>query len=318
MNNCTVCDGCFQNDHRNKIICDGICRQPFHAECANFSKDALLCYREMPNLQWFCDGCIIQTRLSNVSSRQFDNFNSTAIIPTSSPSYAQCTLIAAKSKRKRNRNRNHNPIPDARSNKASSVLLVTRSANVEHDVTKANDSMSSSSLGSEMQPKKGLVTSPSVYGEKPPTTSIQCNVALPTTQHNTAGSKLTLEEPSELTTRPAGSSSSGGVLTESSISARDSVYSRSIVSPSETHKVAYVSNFHPSVNAIQVINYLCMKKVISSSKEVSCKKLVSPDVDIDSVSFVSFRITADSKIFHSIVNSNIWPNGIVAREFLKR
>lgn len=37
MNNCAVCDGCFRNE-RNKIICDGICRQCFHAECANFSK----------------------------------------------------------------------------------------------------------------------------------------------------------------------------------------------------------------------------------------------------------------------------------------
>src|ERR1700704_1029884 len=104
MNNCTSCGDCFRNDHPNKIICDGNCRQSFHADCVNFSKEALLCYREMPNLQCFCDSCIIQARSSNISSPLFNKFNSTAVIPTSSPSSVQCSVIAAKSKRNRNRN----------------------------------------------------------------------------------------------------------------------------------------------------------------------------------------------------------------------
>ena len=134
MNNCAVCDGCFRNENPNKIICDGICRQSFHAECANFSKNALICYREMPNLQWFCDGCIIQTRLSNVSSSLFNKFNSTVVTPASSPSYVQRSLIAAK------RKRNRNPFPIAKLNNGS-VSLVNRSPKFDHDISNVNGSM---------------------------------------------------------------------------------------------------------------------------------------------------------------------------------
>lgn len=111
MNNRTVCDDCFQNDNPNRVICDGICRRPFHADCANFSKNALMYYREMPNLQWFCDSCI-QTRSSNFmaanvkecahevlrhlngSSTLFNDFNSNVINSMSSPLYIQHPLIA--------------------------------------------------------------------------------------------------------------------------------------------------------------------------------------------------------------------------------
>ena len=65
MNNCTLCDDCIRYYTRNKVILDGICRQAFHAECVSFNKDALLYYREMPNLQWLCDTfryCISEDR----------------------------------------------------------------------------------------------------------------------------------------------------------------------------------------------------------------------------------------------------------------
>lgn len=320
MNNCIVCDDGFRNDNPNKIICDGICRQSFHAECVNFSKNSLLCYREMPNLQWLCDGCIIQTCSSNVSSPPFNKFNSTVVIPTSSPSYIQRSLIAAK--------RNRNPFPNAKP-KNSSVFLVTRSPNVEHDSRNANDSVN------EMQAENNLVKSPGANGLNSLIASVttQSDVAQPKSQHKSADIKETLEEPLELENPPANSSSFAEVLTKSSIAEpvpaevknstiqpqNDLLQSQRIGSPpSETHKVVYVSNFHPSVTEKEVVNYLLRKNIITSAEQVSCKKLVSPNVNMDSVSFVSFKVTVSSKIFHSVVKGKLWPEGVIAREFVKR
>lgn len=98
-------------------------------------------YRETPNLQWFCDSCIIQSRSFDVSSPQFNNFNSTAFIPTSLFYCAQGTLIAAKSKP---RNRNRRPIANAGSNDNSSVSLGTQSANAKRDAAKSDGLISSS------------------------------------------------------------------------------------------------------------------------------------------------------------------------------
>ena len=285
MNNCAVCDGGFRNGHPNKIICDGVCRQSFHAECANFSKDALLCYREMPNLQWFCDGCIIQTRSCNVSSPRFNNFNSTSSSPC-----VQRTLIAAKNMRRRNRNA-------VKSSNNSSVFLVTRSANVVNEATKANDSVSNSTSANEKQAESLLVKSPSVYGT--PTAGSSPSTDVLSKKSVTAQVSAEVESP---TVRPR----------------YDSMGSPNISTPSERHKVVYVSNFHPSITEKNVVNYLLQKNVISSAEDVSCKILLSPYVDINSVSFVSFRITVNSKNFHSIVNSKLWPEDVVVREFMKR
>lgn len=330
MNNCAVCDGCFRNDHPNKVICDGICRQSFHAECANFSKDALSCYREMPNLQWFCDGCIFQSRSSNVSPSQFSKFSSTAVSPTSLPSYMQRTLTVAKVKRSRNRN----PVSNARSNDNNSVFLASKSANAERDVMKADGAMSSSPSANLKRPVDRLVKSPSVRESGPLTTCeiTQSDVSLLETPRNTAGFELTHKEPSESKTPPAGSSSSVNVLTKSSVSPQvssegesptvrqryTSIDSRVILAPSEIRKVAYVSNFDPSVTEKHVVSYLLRKNVISSAEDVSCQILVSPNADMSTVTFVSFRISVNSETFHSIVNSELWPDGIVAREFVRR
>lgn len=321
MNNCTVCDGCFGNENPNKIICDGICRQSFHAECANFSKNALLCYREMPNLQWFCDGCIIQTRSSNVSSPLFNKFNSTVVIPTSSPSYVQRSFPAASCKRKR--------IPSAKLIK-SSALLVTKYPKVNRDIKKANDLSSPPS----MQLTNHSVTSPCANGLKPPTTSVinQSDGVEHKPKHENADFRESLTVPSTSEISSATSSSFAKVLSTSSIvehasdktesssiqSQRDSIQSQSIASPVETHKVAYLSNLHPSVTEKEIIDYLLMKKVITSAEDVSCKKLVSPHVNMDSLSFVSFKVAVNSELFHTIVDDKLWPDNVIAREFVKR
>ena len=321
MNNCTVCDCSFRNDNPNKIICDGICRQSFHAECVNFSKNTLLCYREMPNLQWLCDCCIIQTRSSNVSSPSFNKFNSTVVNSTSSPSNVQHSLIAAKCKRNRNSFQNAKPNP---------VFLVTRSPNVERDIRNTNESVSSSPSVNEMQPENLLVKRPGANGSNELTTS---RIIQSMSQNNFANSKQTLKEPSELKTPPANSTSFADVLTKSSMAEpepaeyqsstiqpqNDSIQSQRIISsPSVTQKVVYVSHFHPSVTEDEVVNYLLRKNIITSAEDVTCKKLVSPWVNMDSVSFVSFKIAVSTKIFDSVVKGELWPEGVIAREFVKR
>ena len=316
MNNCTVCDDSFRNDNPNKVICDGVCRQSFHAECVNFSKNSLLCYREMPNLQWLCDGCIIQTRSSNVSFHPFNKVNSTVVIPTSSPSsYIERSLISAK------RNRNANP-------KNSSVFLINRSTNVVQNSRNAND------LVNEVQ-SEGLVKPPGANGLNSPITSvaIQSVCGQPKSPQILELVKETRKESLELENPPVNSTSFADDVTKSPVAEpvpgevknstiqpqNDLLQSSLIGSPSSvTHKVVYVSKFHPSVTEKEVVDHLLSKDIITSADDVSCKILVSPNVNLDSVSFVSFKITVSSKIFHSVVNSKLWPDGVIVREFVKR
>lgn len=338
MNNCTVCDDFFRIDNPDKVICDGVCRRVFHANCVNFSKDALLFYREMPNLQWFCDNCILQSRSINVSSPPFRKLNSTVVIPTSSPSYAQRSFHAINQKRKH--------VPRAKRFE-SSVLLVDKSPSVNRDIHENNDSCNLSTKN-EVQLANHLVNSPRVNGLHLLDTSVvkQTDVAQLKPLHDTADATATLTRSSDPEVPFANSSTFSEVLTSSSIAEqvsanskiesiqgrkssnqpqkdsiqpqKDLIQSRSIVSPSETHKVAFVSNFHPSVTENEVVDYLLLKNVISSPEDVSCKKLISPYVDIDSVSFVSFKVTVNSKIFHAVVNDELWPDDIIVREFVKR
>lgn len=321
MNNCTVCDECFRNDNPNKIICDGVCRQVFHAECVNFNKDALLCYREMPNLHWFCDSCTIQTRSFNVSSPPFNKFNSTVVVPTSSPSYVQRSLPAANRKRK--------PISGAKP-VTSSAFLATQSANVNRETKKAND-LSSPPSKNEMRSINELVNSTCPNGSQSLTKSVinQSDVVQPKSKHNTVDFEDTFTEQLE---NASTSSSFAEVLITSPIAKQvpvqvksspiqpqtDSNQPRSMESQLKTQKIAYVSNFHPSVTEKEVIDYLLLKEVISSPEDVSCKKLVSPNAEMDSVSFVSFKVAVGSEIFHTVVNNKLWPDGVIAREFVNR
>lgn len=326
MNNCTVCDDGFRNDNPNKIICDGICRQVFHAECVNFNKDALLQYRQIPNLQWFCDNCIIQVRLptssSNVSSPLFSKLNST-VVPTSSPFYVQRSLPAANHKRK--------PRPSPKPT-TSSVFLLTKSPTVKRNVKKANDWISLPPFKDVIGPGHKSLNSPCTNGTHPITKPVtnQSDVDQPKPKYDTENFKETLTELSE--NPSANSSSFAEVLTKSSsaeqVSTRvkgspiepekDLSQLQSIASTIETHKIAYVSNLHPSVTEEEIVNYLLLNNVISSTEDVSCKKLISRNVDLDTVSFVSFKVTVRSDLFHAVVNSKLWPDKVVAREFVNR
>lgn len=345
-----MCDECF--DHPNKVICDGICRRSFHAECVNFSEAALLCYREMPNLQWFCDGCIFQTRSLNVSSPPFSKVNSTIALITSSPYPVERSQIAV--------NRHRKSFPHAQPNRRRPVILPNRSHSAEEHIGNADHSMRSPSVNVKLKPKtenrvmKSPVTnrsnqlaiseitksdvdqlSPSVNVKQVENCLVETpasngsnlltamtlliaksdvDVAQSRPQHNSIDD--TVKDPLERTKMSANSSSFAEVLNNSSTG---QIQSQRTVSPSrETHKVVYVSNFETSVTEEQIVNYLVRKNVITSAQDVSCKILVSPSVDISTVSFVSFKITVGSKAFDSIVKSEWWPDGIVAREFVKR
>lgn len=320
MNNCTVCDDHLRNDRPNKVICDGICRQVFHAECVNFNKDALSYYREMPNLQWFCDNCIVQTSTSNVSSQlfnSFNKFNSTVAARTSSPFFVHRSLPTAT--RKRKLIRNSKPINN-------SAFLMNQSPNVNRDIKKTKDSISPPTKNKI--PPDQSVNYPGFNGSNSPNKSEvnQSEVVQPKPKHNVADRKET--ESSGLEIPSVNSSSFAEVLTSSTfVQASDNVKNspvqpikRSIHqrSSSDTHKIAYVSNLHPSVTEEEVIDYLIQNNVISSTEDASCKILLSPNVDLDTVSFVSFKVTVRSELFDAVVNSKLWPSKVIAREFVNR
>lgn len=364
MNNCTACNDCFRNDSRNKVICDGICRQAFHAECVNFNKDALLHYREMPNLKWLCDTCIIHSsNVSYASSRRFNEFNSTVFARTSSPSYVRSSLPAVNRKNKTNRG-----VKPA----TSSGFLVKKHPKVNRYINNANDSFSPpskhqmrsenqtvkttdadkssppiASVNSrsdvacvkpnhtenfEVESENEVVQSRGVVDANPPTASVtsQSDIAQPKPLHNRVDGMETHKETSEIKK----SSSFAEILTKSPISKpapagvtnvlvkpqSDSTQSRRILSPppSEAPKVAYVTRVHRDTTEEEIVNSLLEKNVITSAKDVSCVKLISSHVDLNTVSFVSFMISGSSDLFHSITKDKFWPGDILAREFVKR
>lgn len=331
MNNCDSCDGSFRNDP-NKIICDGNCRQSFHAACVNFSAEGLLCYREMPNLQWFCDNCIIQARSVNVSFPQFDKFNSAAALPTSSPFELRRSLIAAKSRRKHKHSRNQ--VPNTKSKSDNSDFLVTRPPSVKRGNTRAKGSIIRSPLAN-VQPRDHIAESKGMNELIPLATSMndRSDVTQTKTQRKADVSKVTLNEPLKPQTPSVRSVTSSPTkeLTKSPVAVRvcteivnsvvqpqtDSIHSPDAAAPCETRKSAYVSNFDPSITEENVVNYLLRENVISRAEDVSCKILVSPYVDMDSISFVSFKITVSSEMYDSVVNRKLWPEHIVVREFVK-
>lgn len=384
MNNCTVCDDCFRNDNRNKVICDGYCRQAFHAECINFNKEALLHYREIPNLQWLCDTCIIQMRSSNVSfvsssTPRFNKLNFTSFARTSSPSYVRSSITAANRKRK--------PIRSAKPAKSSESLVntfltVNRYNNnaidfcspsskhkMPHHILKTPDASKShppniSAINptdvayckpkhiedSQLESEKCSVKYAGANRSHPPTKSV-------TNQTDAALSKpkrtedLEVESENQMVKSPnvneshpptaiainqpdvAQPSSFADVLTKSSIAQTapdevtdvivkpqsDSSQSRRILSPpSETRKVAYVSRVYRETTEEEMVDYLITKNAITSADDVSCTKLISPNVDLNTVSFVSFKISGSSEVFRLITEDKFWPDNIIVREFVNR
>ncbi|XP_037030124.1 dentin sialophosphoprotein-like [Bradysia coprophila] len=153
------------------------------------------------------------------------------------------------------------------------------------------------------------------------------DAAQPKHHNDSADVKETLKVPPDLENPTSNFSSFAEVVTKSSIAKpmpdevkdstiqpqNDSIRSQRTFTPAtETQKVAYLFQFDPSTTESQIVSYLLRKNVITSAEDVSCKILVSPYEDMSFVSFVSFKVTVNSDIFDSVVDSELWPEGIAA------
>lgn len=90
----------------------------------------------------------------------------------------------------------------------------------------------------------------------------------------------------------------------------------SIKSVPET-KYIYASRFANSTTPDALKDYLCTKLGLSEVA-FDCRLLVAAGKDVNSLNFISFKIGVNVDLYTKLLVPNIWPAGILVREFVHR
>jgi hypothetical protein len=83
-------------------------------------------------------------------------------------------------------------------------------------------------------------------------------------------------------------------------------------------KSIYLSQLDPSTEPKDIIEYLMDSKVIDSDKLIKCIKLVSPKVNSDTFTYVSFKLDVPMDLYDKLVLPAIWPKSVAVREFVHK
>lgn len=79
-------------------------------------------------------------------------------------------------------------------------------------------------------------------------------------------------------------------------------------------KHVFITKFDRNTSAEQITNYIA--KNIEDPSQIKVKKLVKRDVSIESLTFVSFKISAPTELFNQIVATSFLPDTVSVREFI--
>jgi hypothetical protein len=82
-------------------------------------------------------------------------------------------------------------------------------------------------------------------------------------------------------------------------------------------KYIYASKFSNTTLPSEVSKFLS-KKLDVSADLLDCRLLVSPNKDVSRLNFVSFKIGVDLELFQKLLQPDIWPCGVMVREFTFR
>lgn len=77
----------------------------------------------------------------------------------------------------------------------------------------------------------------------------------------------------------------------------------------------YISNLDPHTSTEQVSTVISTKFGINP---LMCTKLVAADRNLDALQFVSFKVIVPEKLFAKFLDANLWPNGVIVREFIQK
>lgn len=75
----------------------------------------------------------------------------------------------------------------------------------------------------------------------------------------------------------------------------------------------YLSGFAPQATVAEIERYV--QKCLNTNGTVVVAKLVPKNINLDELSFVSFKVGVDLELRESALNSSSWHKGIVFREF---
>ena len=82
-------------------------------------------------------------------------------------------------------------------------------------------------------------------------------------------------------------------------------------------KLVYASKFANSTSPDGLRTFLCTKLDVPIDA-IDCRLLVSANQDVSKLNFVSFKIGVDPELFTKLLHPNIWPTGVLVREFISR
>lgn len=82
-------------------------------------------------------------------------------------------------------------------------------------------------------------------------------------------------------------------------------------------KYIYASKFSNNTLPAALSKFLCGKLVVSED-DIDCRLLVSANKDVSLLNYVSFKIGVDPNLFKKLMQPDIWPSGVLVREFFYR
>lgn len=82
-------------------------------------------------------------------------------------------------------------------------------------------------------------------------------------------------------------------------------------------KFVYASKFNISTTSDVLCKFLSLKIGVSE-EDFECRILLAANQDVSRLNFVSFKIGVDPALFNKLLQPDIWPSGILVREFVNR
>lgn len=100
---------------------------------------------------------------------------------------------------------------------------------------------------------------------------------------------------------------------------RKPISSDVLISKSMKMRDVYISNVRPDTRESIILDHLKKFELTRNSMDViTCKKLIRRNIDINNLTFLSFKLCVPEKCFEFVVDPSNWPSDIVVKEFENR
>lgn len=90
-----------------------------------------------------------------------------------------------------------------------------------------------------------------------------------------------------------------------------------LIKSAPERKFVYASKFANSTT-IETLRSFLSGKLNVNEDVIDCRMLVSANQDITKYNFISFKIGVDSDMFQRLLQPDLWPSGVLVREFISR